>query len=178
MFGPDFTPGGRGRRRGPRVRRGDVRVAILDVLATSEEELNGYQVIQQIAERSQDAWRPSPGSVYPTIAQLEDEGLVQTVREDGRKVLRLTDAGRAYVAARAEELAAVWKPFAEPEDDGDDANLRPVIGQTIAAVWQLATTGTPDQQRRAAEILADTRRRLYGLLADGPDERPDERPEE
>jgi DNA-binding PadR family transcriptional regulator len=174
MFGPEFGPGGRGRGRGrgrgPRARRGDVRVAILDVLASTEEELNGYQVIQQITDRSQGAWRPSPGSVYPTIAQLEDEGLVETVREGGRKFLRLTEEGRAYVAERADELAAVWEPFAEPEDDGDHANLRPVIGQTIAAVWQVATTGTPDQQRRAAEILADTRRQLYGLLADGPEE--------
>jgi DNA-binding PadR family transcriptional regulator len=160
------------------VRRGDVRVAILDVLGSAANELNGYQVIQQIAERSQGAWRPSPGSVYPTIAQLEDEGLVETVREDGRKVLRLTADGSAYVAERAEELAAVWTPFAEPEDDGDHAHLRPVIGQTIAAVWQVATTGTPDQQRRAAAILAETRRQLYGLLADGPDDQPGERSEE
>ena len=80
--------------------------------------------------------RVSPGAIYPTIAQLEDEGLVETVREDGRKVLRLTVDGRAYATERADELAAVWAPFAEPEDDGDHANLRPVIGQTIAAVWQ------------------------------------------
>ena len=80
------------RRAGPRVRRGDVRVAILAVLA--EEPLNGYQVIQQIAERTDGAWRPSPGSVYPTISQLEDEGLVEGDDERGRRTLRLSDAGR------------------------------------------------------------------------------------
>jgi DNA-binding PadR family transcriptional regulator len=173
-FGPGFGPGfggrGRGRGRGPRARRGDVRSAILDVLASAESDLNGYQVIQQIAERSDGGWRPSPGSVYPTIAQLEDEGLVETSSADSRKVLRLTDAGRTYVEEHADELAALWEPFAEPQDDGDDANLKPVIGQTIAAVWQVAATGTPDQQRRAAGILAETRRQLYGLLADGPEE--------
>ena len=77
MFGPEMG-GRRGRHGGgrPRVRRGDVRSAILDVLAGADEPVNGYQVIQQIAERSDGAWRPSPGSVYPTIQQLQDEGLV------------------------------------------------------------------------------------------------------
>ena len=84
-------------RRGPRVRRGDVRSAILDVLRAAEEsgeQVNGYQVIQQISERSDGAWRPSPGSVYPTIQQLHDEGLVETDDERGRKTLALTSEGR------------------------------------------------------------------------------------
>lgn len=170
-MGPDWGRGpGRGdRRRGPRVRRGDVRAAILDVLG--EGQLNGYQVIQGIAERTDDAWKPSPGSVYPTIAQLEDEGLLETVVLDGKKTLQLTAEGSEYVADHTEEMAAVWRPFAEDkaQDDGDTANLKPLIGQMMGAVWQIAVSGTPDQQSQAATILADARRRLYGVLADGPD---------
>jgi DNA-binding PadR family transcriptional regulator len=161
------------RQRGPRVRRGDVRAAILDVVRTAQsngEEVNGYQVIQAIAERSNGAWRPSPGSVYPTVQQLEDEGLVQGDDSRGRRSLRLTEAGEAYVAEHADELAAVWAPFEEPERDrpgGDALDLRPEIGQVMGAVWQIVTTGSERQRRDAAEILAETRRRLYGLLAEG-----------
>lgn len=153
--------------RGPRVRRGDVRTGILDVLR-GEESLNGYQVIQRITERSRGAWRPSPGSVYPTIAQLEDEGLVETVAEGGRKLLRLTAVGQEYVADHTEELDAVWTPFDDEQPSG--TGLKPVIGQLMGAVWQIVTTGSPGQLERAAEILADTRRQLFGLLADGPEE--------
>ena len=109
-------------RRGPRVRRGDVRSAILDVLRTaaeseSQEQVNGYQVIQQISERSGGAWRPSPGSVYPTIQLLQDEGLVETDDDRPRKTLVLTVEGTAYVAEHADELAAVWAPFERQEQD-------------------------------------------------------------
>jgi DNA-binding PadR family transcriptional regulator len=153
--------------RGPRVRRGDVRAAILDVLAT--EPMNGYQLISQITERTQGAWKPSPGSVYPTLSQLEDEGLVEADEERGRRVLRLTDEGRAYDEANADELAGVWTPFAEPEraDASDFSALKPEIGQVMSAVWQIVTTGTDQQRRDAIGVLVDTRRRLYGLLAEG-----------
>ncbi len=169
MFGPDFA-GGRGGRGGgrPRVRRGDVRSAILDVLHTSAEPINGYQVIQQIAERTDGAWKPSPGSVYPTIAQLEDEGLVEDA-PTGRKAIQLTEEGRTYVTEHPDEMAAVWAPFAEQVDDDEAVNFKQVIGQTVGAIVQVATTGTPDQREKAIEILGDTRRRLYGLLAEGPD---------
>lgn len=153
-----------GTKRGPRVRRGDVRAAILDVLAV--EPMNGYQVIGQIAERSDGAWKPSPGSVYPTMQQLEDEGLIESVTENGRRQSALTDAGREYVAEHPEELAATWRPFDEDTDDSGTA-LRPEVGQVMGAVWQVVTSGSPEQQAEAARILADTRRRLYGLLADG-----------
>jgi DNA-binding PadR family transcriptional regulator len=168
MFGPQWggPAGGRGSRRS-RVRRGDVRGAILDVLAAATEPLNGYQVIQQIAERSNGAWKPSPGSVYPTVAQLVDEGLVEDA-PTGRKTLQLTETGRAHVAEHADELAAIWATFDEtgPEDSAD---FRQVIQQTVAAIVQIASTGTPAQQDRAVEILAETRRKLYGLLAEGPE---------
>jgi DNA-binding PadR family transcriptional regulator len=161
-----------GGARGPKVRRGDVRTAILDVLA--QEPMNGYQIIQQISERSGGAWKPSPGSVYPTVQQLEDEGLVEGQEADGRRVLALTDAGREYVDEHPDEVAATWRPF---EATGPEAaaaagtgDLKPVIGQVMGAVWQLITSGTPAQQADAAVILADTRRKLYGLLADGDPE--------
>ncbi|WP_395658581.1 PadR family transcriptional regulator [Nocardioides sp.] len=173
------------RQRGPRVRRGDVRSAILDVVRVAREggeEINGYQVIQQIAERSNGAWRPSPGSVYPTIQQLEDEGLLETADANGRRSLRLTTAGEQYVVERAAELAAVWAPFEEPEreEDGAVADLRPEIGQVMGAVWQIVTTGSDQQRRAAVEILVDTRRRLYGVLADGDDaeDEPVDEPED
>jgi len=170
------------RQRGPRVRRGDVRAAILDVVRTAhdtDEAVNGYQVIQQITERSNGGWRPSPGSVYPTISQLEDEGLLQTVDQNGRRSLRLTTAGETYVADHADELAAVWVPFdREGGAEGDAfADIKPEIGQVMGAVWQVMTTGSDQQRAAAAEILADTRRRLYGLLAEGDDaaqDAPDE----
>lgn len=169
MFGPQWGGPGGGRGRGrPRVRRGDVRSAILDVLAQSPEAINGYQVIQQIAERTEDAWKPSPGSVYPTLAQLQDEGLVEDAPA-GRKTVQLTDAGRAHVAEKADEIAAVWAVFDAEDSEEQHADLRQVIKQTVGAIVQVATAGTPDQQAKAVEILADTRRKLYGLLAEGPD---------
>jgi len=159
------------RQRGPRVRRGDVRAAILDVVRVAhdtDEPVNGYQVIQQITERSNGVWRPSPGSVYPTISQLEDEGLVETDDTRGRRSLRLTSAGETYVAEHADELAAVWVPFAEADRDSEAfTDIKPEIGQMMGAVWQVITTGSEQQRAAAAEILADTRRRLYGLLAEG-----------
>lgn len=161
------------RQRGPRVRRGDVRAAILDVVRTAQwngDQVNGYQVIQQIAERSKGSWRPSPGSVYPTIQQLEDEGLIEVDDSRGRRSLRLTAEGETYVADNADELAAVWTPFDEPAADAEAqgiGDLKPEIGQMMGALWQIMTTGSEQQRRAAAEILVDTRRRLYGLLADG-----------
>jgi DNA-binding PadR family transcriptional regulator len=167
------------RQRGPRVRRGDVRSAILDVVRTAQwngEQVNGYQVIQQIAERSNGAWRPSPGSVYPTVQQLEDEGLLESDDTRGRRSLRLTTEGEAYVAEHADELAAVWTPFeeSERESDASSADLKPEIGQVMGAVWQIVTTGSDRQRADAVAILVDTRRKLYGLLADGDAEDPDD----
>ena len=156
--------------RGQRARRGDVRAAILDVLAV--EPMNGYQVIQQIAERSGGVWKPSPGSVYPTVQQLEDEGLVEGHEVEGRRLLRLTEEGRRYVEEHPDELAATWRAFAddgEPAEDGHASDLKPVIGQVMGAVWQVVVSGTRQQRAEAAEILAETRRKLYGLLADGAD---------
>ncbi|MFS3128012.1 PadR family transcriptional regulator [Nocardioides sp. Bht2] len=170
LFGAPRPRGrGRGGRPGPKVRRGDVRAAILDVLRSSEQPINGYQVIGQIAERSGDAWRPSPGSVYPTIQQLQDEGLIDLDEGAGRRALRLTEEGVAWCAEHEAELAAVWAPFdAEPEQPADEfASAKAQVGQVISAVWQIAATGSAAQRHAAVEVLSDARRRLYGILADG-----------
>jgi hypothetical protein len=109
MFAPPWAQGGgpRGGWRGPKARRGDVRAAILAVLA--EQPMNGYQIIQEIAERSGGVWKPSPGSIYPTLQQLEDEGLVTADAATGRRTFTLTDEGRAYVAEHADEVTAPWE---------------------------------------------------------------------
>ena len=167
----------RPQQRSPRVRRGDVRMAIIDVLhraRTAEEPINGYQVIQEIAELSHGEWRPSPGSVYPTIQQLQDEGLVEADDERGRRTIRLTDAGVAWVEAHTDELASVWAPFARTEPAPGDqpsgqADIKSEIGQVMSAVWQLTTQGSEQQKKAALGVLVDTRRSLYGILADGRD---------
>ena len=166
-------------QRGPKVRRGDVRTAIIDVLhraRTAEEPINGYQVIQEISELSNGEWRPSPGSVYPTIQQLQDEGLVESDDERGRRTIRLTDAGVEWAEANTDELSSVWAPFARATEQparGDhssgQADIKSEIGQVVSAVWQLATQGSEQQKKAALDVLVDTRRRLYGILADGRD---------
>ena len=173
MFGgpPPWVGSGGGPpwgRRGPKARRGDIRAAILAVLA--ERPMNGYQIIQDIAERSGGVWKPSPGSIYPTLQQLEDEDLVRADDQGGRKVYHLTTQGEEYVAAHPDEVSAPWDAMSALSGADDDVNgLRPLIGQAAAALWQILATGSADQQARAREVLNDTRRRLYGILADGDD---------
>lgn len=171
-----FGSGQPERGRGPQVRRGDVRAAIIDVLndaARAEEQVNGYQVIGRIADKSEGAWRPSPGSVYPTLQQLQDEGLVDIDEDRGRRTVRLTAAGVTYADDHADERAAVWTPFrSRGGEDGAMPDLKPEIGQMMSAVWQIVTSGSDAQRRAAVDILIDTRRRLYGVLADGHDADP------
>jgi DNA-binding PadR family transcriptional regulator len=157
-FGPPWARG----MRGPKARRGDVRAAILSVL--SDQPRNGYQVIQEIAERTGGAWKPSPGSIYPTLQQLEDEGLVEQTDDGGRKAYRLTDEGRAYVTTHPDEIAAPWAAMAETETDGD---LRPLLGQVAAAMWQVMAVGSPEQQAAAKDAIVELRKTLYGILAEG-----------
>ena len=161
--GPGFggPPWMRG-MRGPKARRGDVRAAILSVL--SDQPRNGYQVIQEIAERTGGAWKPSPGSIYPTLQQLEDEGLVEQTSESGRKAYALTEDGRTYVTSHPDEMAAPWAALSDTETDGD---IRPMIGQVAAAMWQVMAVGTPEQQAAAKEAIVELRKTLYGILADG-----------
>ena len=134
------VPGGFGQPFGPgrRAARGDVRAAILVLLA--EKPSHGYQIIQELERRSDGAWRASPGSVYPTLQQLEDEGLVRAVEADGgRRVFELTDTGREEAA----KLAAGPAPWAEAAGSvgGDHRDLRDQAFQLLAAVWQVSRTG-------------------------------------
>lgn len=168
MFGPPWGPGGPRGWRGPKARRGDVRAAILAVLA--EQPMNGYQIIQEIAERSGGMWKPSPGSIYPTLQQLEDEGLVTADAEVGRRTFTLTDAGREYVAEHAEEVSAPWEAMTASAED-DENGLKPLLGQVAAAMWQIIAAGTPDQQAQAREALITLRRTLYAILADDEQDR-------
>jgi DNA-binding PadR family transcriptional regulator len=155
---------------GPRVGRGDVRAAILVLLG--EGPMHGYQVIQELTERSGGMWRPSPGSVYPTLQQLEDEGLVKSSESEGRRVYQLTEAGRAEVERRGDE-APPWEISPEGERFVD---LRAEGFGMIAAVMQVVRTGTPQQIARAKDILTDARKRLYRLLA-GDDDATGESPQ-
>jgi DNA-binding PadR family transcriptional regulator len=158
--GPPFGPGGRGHK----ARRGDVRTAVL--LLLNEGPRNGYQIMQEIEERSDGMWRPSPGSVYPVLQQLEDEGLIRSTETDGRKGFDLTDAGRDYVAERGSDATPPWD-----EMKGDySAEVKEAAGHmrdVALAFSQVARAGSPSQVAEASKILAETRRSLYRILADG-----------
>jgi DNA-binding PadR family transcriptional regulator len=162
-FGPPFFGGPGGFPRGPRARRGDVRAAALLLLA--EEPRNGYQIMQEIEQRSGGLWRPSPGSVYPALAQLEDEGLVRVEERDGRRTYALTDAGRAYVEERRDDLVAPWEEMSDSVDD-DVAALFRELRQVGMAVIQVGHMGSAHQILEARNALASARRALYALLAE------------
>lgn len=171
MRGGPFGPGPFGGGGGPfgggrgRKRRGDVRLALLMLLG--EEPRNGYQLMQTIEERSGGRWRPSPGSVYPTLAQLEDEGLIRAVERDGAKLFELTDDGRA----RLDESTIDPAPWAD-EEDPNAPDLHRMASQIIQigkAAWQVAQEGNERQTEQAYQILAETRRALYRILAQDDD---------
>jgi DNA-binding PadR family transcriptional regulator len=162
-MGRIFRAAGFGARQ--QARRGDVRAAILALL--SEQPMHGYQVMQELASRSGGAWAPSAGSIYPTLQQLEDEGLVQGADQDGRRVYTLTEAGRA--AAGDAVKSAPWKVTDDPE--GQD--LRGIFIQVAQAAMQVNQVGSPAQVAEAARILTGARRDLYGLLAQDPQSQPD-----
>jgi DNA-binding PadR family transcriptional regulator len=162
-FGPGF--GGperlRGRRRGGRG--GDVRAAVLLLLADSPR--HGYQLIQDIAERSSGTWTPSPGSVYPVLQQLEDEGLITLERVEGRKTATLTADGQTYVDEHRAELDSSW---AEATTAGPETITREMVGsfKALIGAWrQVMQTGTPEQRQQANDLLDKTRKGLYGILA-------------
>ena len=160
-FGPPRFRGPGG--RGPRVRRGDVRAAILDLLGEGQA-WNGYQIIQEIGERTQGVWRPSAGSVYPALQQLEDEGLITAAGEDRRRNYTLTDEGRAYVQAHADELRAAWDAVTGSVDDAA-VQLHNLARNVAMATVQVAQAGTPVQVQQASKVLAETRKALYRILA-------------
>jgi DNA-binding PadR family transcriptional regulator len=155
------------KRRGPRARRGDVRAGILALLA--EAPRNGYQIMQELEERSRGMWRPSPGSVYPALQQLEDEGLVRAEEAGTGRVFHLTDKGRTYVAEHRAETEAPW----EWPTSAADEELFEMFGQIRqigAALWQIASSGQSEQIAQARKVLTDARRALYRILSEDGDE--------
>jgi DNA-binding PadR family transcriptional regulator len=158
---PHRHPRGGGRGRVP---RGDVRTAVLLLLA--EQPMHGYQLMQAIAERSGGTWTPSPGAIYPTLNQLEDEGLVTVTADAGRKLATLSETGTAHVAAGR----GTWPdPFAGRGPATPGTDLRALLEQLHGAAREVARTGSEAQVAAAARVLADARRSLYLLLAEGPD---------
>ena len=171
-FGPGFGPGfgagfgadfeaGFGRGRG-RAGRGDVRAAILSLL--SESPSNGYGLIKAIAEKTGGSWRPSPGSVYPTLQQLVDEELIEAVGEGKRTEFTLTAEGTAYVTDHAAELERVWASVTE--HSSADAGLHESVAKLMGVVHQFRFAATDEQRAKAVAQLDETRRALYGILAD------------
>ena len=175
-----FMRGGRGRHRGRgwggpehwrgfgpgpfggrRAGRGDIRAAILALLA--DQSMHGYQIIREIGERSEGAWTPSPGSVYPTLQQLTDEGLVRSSETEGKRVYELTDEGRTQAESRTGALP--WEAAAD-DADNDLVALRDLAFQVMAATRQVVHAGSKEQLAAAQEILRGTRKSLYRLLAD------------
>lgn len=147
-------------RAGSRMARGDVRAAILALLA--EQPMHGYQIIAEIEKRSGGAWKPSPGSVYPTLQLLADEGLISAEAADGRKTYSLTESGRAE--AEAAERAAPWETNAQRDPFG--MGPLPKSGVALAqAAAQLRQSGTPEQVEQGVAILDEARRRIYAILA-------------
>jgi DNA-binding PadR family transcriptional regulator len=161
-FGPwggGFGPGHFGGRH--KAGRGDIRAAILALLA--EQPMHGYQIIREIAERSEGAWTPSPGSVYPTLQQLTDEELVRSTEADGKRVYELSDEGRAQ--AERHQGSLPWEEAAEGADD-DLVSLRELVFQVMGATHQVARAGSKTQLETAKGILRSTRKSLYQLLAE------------
>jgi len=161
-----FGPGPRGGRRGAgprggRGKRGDVRAAILKLLA--DRPMHGYEMIQEIAERSNDLWKPSPGSVYPTLQLLEDEGLIVAAQSEGsKKLFELTDDGKA--AAEKIETAP-WTEITEGADPAQ-VDLRNAVAQLFGAIRQSAFTASADQQQRILDIVNNARREIYQILGE------------
>ncbi len=158
--GPDGPPWG---RRGGRMRRGDIRTALLVVLEDGPG--HGYDLIQRLEEKSEGAWRPSPGSVYPTLQMLEDEGLVRSTEREGKRTFELTEAGTAEATERVAEAGGT--PWELAGRGGRmHGELRASMGQLALAMRQVAAAGSDDQRTRVVEILKDARKRIYAILAE------------
>jgi DNA-binding PadR family transcriptional regulator len=159
-------------RRGRRIRRGDVRAAIL--LLVEEEPRNGYQIMQELESRSGGVWRPSPGSVYPALQLLADEGLLKSEARDGGNVFELTDAGKGHVEENRERFGSPWEQAGAGMPEGV-RELGGLMAQVGIAVKQVMRAGNEAQVAAAAQVLTDTRRSLYRVLAD--DEAPSPPPQ-
>ncbi|MBZ4014494.1 PadR family transcriptional regulator [Streptomyces purpurogeneiscleroticus] len=165
-FGPPFggPPFGGGRGRGGprgRARRGDVRASILALL--KDRPMHGYEMIQEIAERSGGTWKPSPGSVYPTLQLLEDEGLIASRSEGGKKLFELTDEGRTTAESGSD---APWEEAGRGVDWEAMNEVRKAGGGLVEAFRQVWATGTPEQREKAITVVNRARKELYLILAE------------
>ncbi|MFE5735512.1 PadR family transcriptional regulator, partial [Streptomyces sp. NPDC056528] len=168
-FGPGFGGGpfgggpfggrGRGGGRG-RARRGDVRASILALL--KDRPMHGYEMIREIGERSDGAWKPSPGSVYPTLQLLEDEGLITSASEGGKKLFTLTDSGRAEAENGPE---APWEEAGRGVDWDAVNEIRQAGFGLMEAFGQVWKTGSPEQREKAVAVINEARKKLYLILA-------------
>jgi DNA-binding PadR family transcriptional regulator len=145
--------------RAHRARRGDVRSAILALL--TERSMHGYEMIQELEERTGGRWRPSAGSIYPTLQLLEDEGLVKAEEIEGKRVHSLTASG----VEAAEQIAQRKRPWECSDEGTPHHELRSEAMRLRAALVQIGQAGDEGQVRRAVELLAKTRRDLYSMLA-------------
>jgi len=159
-FGPWGGPRGRGRGR---AGRGDIRAVILSLLADGPS--NGYGLIKTIAERTGGDWKPSPGSVYPTLQQLVDEELITSTGEGRRTEFTLTEAGEAYVKENADELARAWESSA-PKRTEQELAFQQSVGKLMGVVGQFHHAASDAQRQAAIEKLDEVRRALYLILAD------------
>lgn len=128
--------------------------------------LHGYELIAELEERSEGRWRPSPGSMYPTLGRLEGKGLiVGTVDEDGdgKKTYELTDEGRAWLERRDPDAPLPW----EQEETGQGGGLRPLVAEVMSAAKQVGRFGSEEQRAAATEVLTKTKADLYKILAGG-----------
>ena len=145
------------------MRRGQIRTALLAVLA--EGPGHGYDVMQKLEDKTGGAWRPSPGSVYPTLQLLEDEGLVRSTERDGKRVFEITDAGRTEAAERIEQDGGTpWETTGRGSRPGREA--REAFGQLFRAFKQIAAVGTPEQLERGLAVVNNARKELYQILAE------------
>jgi DNA-binding PadR family transcriptional regulator len=160
-------PGQPGQARGPKASRGDVRAAILALL--QEGPLNGYQIMSEIKERSGGAWRPSPGSVYPALSQLADEGLIVGTESEGRRTFSLTEAGREYIEQHPGMARGAWESR-EQQEAWEVPGLFAEAARLGGGIVQIAHAGTHEQVLAAEQLLERTRRELYRILAEDTDE--------
>jgi len=172
--GPPGPPGS-GPPRPPKAGRGDVRAAILALLRDGPR--NGYQIMADIEERSNGAWRPSPGAVYPALSALADEGLIVDEKADGKRVFRLTDAGREYVEQNPEMARGAWEST-QQQEAWQVPGLFAEAARLGAGIVQIAHAGDPAQVRAAERLLERTRRELYRILADDAEQTDENEQEE
>jgi DNA-binding PadR family transcriptional regulator len=159
--GPGFGRGGPGRPRGGRGKRGDIRTSLLAVLL--EGPGHGYDIMQRIEEKTGGAWRPSPGSVYPTLQLLGDEGFVVAEDRDGKRVFAITDTGKVEAQRRLDEAGGA--PWELTDDSVGPWHIREGMGLLHLAAKQVAMAGKPEQLQQAVAIITEARKKLYLLLS-------------